>query len=43
MKDCPDCWQEVIDADTTECESCGFKFVELIANEHDWEEISETV
>lgn len=39
MKDCPDCWQEVTDIDATECEFCGVKFVELIANDQDWEEI----
>jgi rRNA maturation endonuclease Nob1 len=41
MKDCPDCWHEVTYIEATECESCGCKFVELIANDTEWEEITE--
>ena len=42
MKDCPDCWHEVLDTNATKCEYCGCKFTELVYNEDNWENYEQT-
>jgi hypothetical protein len=42
MKDCPDCWHEVLDTTATECECCGCKFIMPEHTEANWEEYERT-
>ena len=37
MKDCPECWYEIMEECQLRCPYCNHIFTQLVYNDYDWE------